>query len=79
MCCASHTWVQSPWNDRCPIHMLAHVCYSHQSPPDVCFQIKNIFMSLLIHGHLGNKMGVYMEPLIDELVHTWEEGVWRYD
>jgi hypothetical protein len=24
-------------------------------------------------------MGVYMEPLIDELVHAWEEGVWTYD
>jgi hypothetical protein len=22
---------------------------------------------------------VYMEPLIDELVHAWEEGVWTYD
>jgi hypothetical protein len=24
-------------------------------------------------------MGVYMEPLIDELVRAWEEGVWTYD
>jgi hypothetical protein len=24
-------------------------------------------------------MGVYMEPLIAELVHAWEEGVWTYD
>ena len=24
-------------------------------------------------------MGVYMEPLIDELVRAWEEGVWMYD
>jgi hypothetical protein len=23
-------------------------------------------------------MGVYMEPLIDELIRTWEEGVWMY-
>jgi uncharacterized phage-associated protein len=23
----------------------------------------------------GNNMGVFMEPLIDELVHAWEEGV----
>jgi hypothetical protein len=29
--------------------------------------------------HPGNKMGVYMEPLIDELVRAWEEGVWTYD
>jgi hypothetical protein len=24
-------------------------------------------------------MGVYMEPLIDEFVRAWEEGVWTYD
>jgi hypothetical protein len=24
-------------------------------------------------------MGMYMEPLIDELVRAWEEGVWTYD
>jgi hypothetical protein len=48
-------------------------------PPGVCFQRKNIFVSLIIPGHPRNKMGVYMEPLIDELVHAWEEGVWTYD
>jgi hypothetical protein len=41
----------------------------------VCFQRHNIFVSLIIPGHPGNKMGVYMEPLIDELVRAWEEGV----
>ena len=49
------------------------------SPPGVCFQRQNIFVSLIIPGHPGNKMGVYMEPLIDELVRAWEEGVWTYD
>ena len=24
-------------------------------------------------------MSVYMEPLIDDLVRAWEEGVWTYD
>ena len=48
-------------------------------PPGVCFQRQNIFVSLIIPGHPGNKMGVYMEPLIDELVRAWEEGVWTYD
>jgi hypothetical protein len=56
------------WNERCPVHMLARVCYSNQSPPGVCFQRQNIFVSLIISEHLGNKMGVYMELLIDELV-----------
>ncbi len=48
-------------------------------PPGVCFQRQNIFVSLIIPGHPGNKMGVYMEPLIDELVRAWEEGVWTFD
>jgi hypothetical protein len=74
-----HRWVQSLWNERCPVHMLARVCYPNQSPPSVCFQRQNIFVSLIISGHPGNKMGVYMEPLSDELVRAWEEGVWTYD
>jgi len=24
-------------------------------------------------------MGVFMEPLFDELVHAWDHGVWTYD
>jgi hypothetical protein len=24
-------------------------------------------------------MGVFMEPLIDDLVHAWKEGVWTND
>jgi hypothetical protein len=24
-------------------------------------------------------MGVFMEPLVDELIIAWEEGVWTYD
>ena len=24
-------------------------------------------------------MGVFMEPLMDELVSAWEDGVWTYD
>jgi hypothetical protein len=26
-----------------------------------------------------NNMGVFMEPVIDELVRAWKEGVWTYD
>ena len=36
-------------------------------------------MSLIISEHPGNKMSVYMEPLINDLVKAWEEGVWTYD
>jgi hypothetical protein len=79
MCCAGHRWVQSLWNESCPVHMLARVCNPNQFPPGVYFQRQNIFMSLIIPGHPGNKMGVYMEPLIDELLCAWEKGVWTYD
>jgi hypothetical protein len=34
---------------------------------------------LIIPEHPENNMGVFMEPMIDELVHAWEEGVWTYD
>jgi hypothetical protein len=36
-------------------------------------------MSLIIPRHPGSNMGVYMEPLWDELISAWEEGVWTYD
>jgi hypothetical protein len=48
-------------------------------PTGVIFQRQNIFLSLIISEHLGNNMGVFMEPVIDELVRAWEEGVWMYD
>jgi hypothetical protein len=51
--------------------MLARVCYPNQSSsPGVSFQRQNIFVSLIIPGYPGNKMVVYMERLIDELVHV---------
>jgi hypothetical protein len=88
-----HEKVEEPRNvrvvlatDGCnPYGMTAtpYTCWSCSlSPsisPSVCFQRYNIFMSLIIFGHPGNNMGVYMEPLIDELVHAWEEGAWTYD
>jgi hypothetical protein len=47
--------------------------------PGVLLQRQNIFLTLIIPGHLGNKMGVYMEPVYDELIKAWNEGVWTYD
>jgi hypothetical protein len=44
-------------------------------PPGVAFQCQNVFVSLIIPGHPGKKMGVFMESLIDELVSAWEDGV----
>jgi hypothetical protein len=48
-------------------------------PPGVAFQRQNVFLSLIIPEHPGNNMGVFMEPLFDELVHAWDHGVWTYD
>jgi hypothetical protein len=48
-------------------------------PSGVCFQRQNIFLPMIIPRHPGSNMGVYMEPVIDELVSDWEEGVWTYD
>ena len=48
-------------------------------PPGVLFQRQTILVSLIILEHPVNKMSVYMEPLIDDLVKAWEEGVWTYD
>ena len=49
------------------------------NPPGVIFQRQNIFLSLIIPVYLGDNMSVYMEPLIDDLLNAWEEGVWTYD
>jgi hypothetical protein len=47
--------------------------------PGISFQRHNVFLSLIIPGHPGSNMGVFMEPVIDELIHVWEKGVWTYD
>ena len=54
--------------------MLTRVCYPSESPPPrgVLFQRQTIFVSLIIPEHPGNKMSVYMEPLIDDLFKAWE-------
>ena len=48
-------------------------------PLGVSFERHNIFLSLIIPGHPGSNMGVFMEPVFDKLVHAWDEGVWTYD
>jgi hypothetical protein len=48
-------------------------------PPSVLFQCHTVFLSLIIPGYPRNNMGVFMEPLVDELITAWVEGVWTYD
>jgi hypothetical protein len=40
--------------------------------PGVMFEPKNVLLSLIIPGHPGNNMGVFMQPLWDELEHAWD-------
>jgi hypothetical protein len=48
-------------------------------PPGIMFKRQNIFVSLIIPGHPGDKMSVYMQPLIDDLEIALKEGVRTYD
>jgi hypothetical protein len=43
------------------------------------FEPRNMFLTLIIPGHPGNNMGVFMQPVWDELHKAWEEGVLTYD
>jgi uncharacterized Zn finger protein (UPF0148 family) len=43
-------------------------------PPSVMFEPKYMLLSLIIPGHPGNNMGVFMHPLWDELQYAWEKG-----
>jgi hypothetical protein len=48
-------------------------------PPGVMFEPRNVFLTLMIPGHPGKNMGVFMQPVWDELQHAWDEGVLTYD
>ena len=48
-------------------------------PPGIAFQRQNVFCSLIIPGHPGKNMGVYMDLIWDELITAWNDGVWTYD
>jgi hypothetical protein len=50
-------------------------------PPGVLMQQKNIFLTLVIPGpdYPGKNLSVYMQPLIDDLHHSWVNGTWTYD
>jgi hypothetical protein len=41
----------------------------------------NLLLSLLISGPTspGNKIDVYLQPLVDDLKELWNEGVSTYD
>ena len=59
--------------------MLAVFVIPLNLPAGVAFQRHNVILTLIIPGHPGKNMGVFMEPVIDELIKAWNEGVWTYD
>lgn len=50
-------------------------------PPGICMRQHNMFLSLIIPGpnYPGKDISVFMEPLVDELIHAWQQGVLTYD
>lgn len=50
-------------------------------PPWVCMKQTNFMLSLLISSTKapGDKMDVYLKPLIEELKELWEQGVEMFD
>ncbi|XP_074342166.1 uncharacterized protein LOC141679607 [Apium graveolens] len=50
-------------------------------PPWLCMKQDNFILSVLTQGpkEPGNKIDVYLQPLIEELKELWEDGVQTYD
>ncbi|XP_023636237.1 uncharacterized protein LOC111830036 isoform X1 [Capsella rubella] len=49
--------------------------------PHLCMKKDNIMLTLLIPGphQPGNSIDVYLEPLIEDLIHLWNHGETTYD
>ncbi|CAA7044905.1 unnamed protein product [Microthlaspi erraticum] len=54
---------------------------NYNLPPDLCIKKENIMLTLLIPGphQPGNSIDVYLEPLIEDLNHLWNNGEVTYD
>jgi hypothetical protein len=50
-------------------------------PPGVLMQRKTIFLSMIIPGpdYPGKNLSVFMQPLVDDLHHSWHHGTLTYD
>jgi hypothetical protein len=50
-------------------------------PPGALMQRNTIFLSLIIPGpnYLGKNLSVYMQPLVDDLNHSWHHPTLTYD
>ncbi|KAG7572280.1 Transposase Tnp1/En/Spm-like [Arabidopsis suecica] len=54
---------------------------NYNLPPDLCIKKENIMLTLLIPGpqQPGNSIDIYLEPLIEDLCHLWDNGELTYD
>ena len=50
-------------------------------PPGVLMTRKTMFLSLIIPGpdYPGKNLSVYMQPIVDDLNHSWHHGTLTYD
>ncbi|XP_073224719.1 uncharacterized protein [Cicer arietinum] len=57
------------------------VLIPYNLPPWMCMKQPNFILSLLIPGPKGpgNKLDIYMQPLVEELKELWEIGVKTFD
>jgi len=71
-----------------PFSMLnsQHTCWPvvlipYNIPPWLCMKKSFLFLTLLIPGPTGpgQKIDVFLQPLIDELMELWEIGITTYD
>lgn len=72
----------NPFGDLSPRHSCWPVMLViYNLPPTMCMQAENIILSLLIPGKKqpGKDIDVYLQPLIDDLIELWGNGVEVYD
>ncbi|CAL5430629.1 unnamed protein product [Camellia sinensis] len=57
------------------------VLIPYNLPPWMCMKQPNLILSVLIDGPkgLGDKIDVYLQPLIEELKELWDEGEQTFD
>ncbi|XP_074314669.1 uncharacterized protein LOC141649900 [Silene latifolia] len=57
------------------------VLVPYNLPPWMCLKASSLILSTLIPGPSspGNKIDVYLQPLIEELIELWDEGIETYD
>ncbi|XP_042973009.1 uncharacterized protein LOC122304812 [Carya illinoinensis] len=72
----------NPFNNMAkPYSIWPVILVSYNLPPWLCMKDQFFMTSLIIPGpkYAGNDIDVYLQPLVDELLEFWEQGVPMYD